>query len=218
LNTDPREATNEKERSVYYREIARRFFRQRGSPFSLSPRDLAVIARWEEMRIPLSIVLEGIDKAFDFKQRGPRRDKVYSLSYCDGQVRKLHDQYRDGRVGGERRIRPSGEKKMNPAAIILAFLESLPADLEPLRNPCLRALSLYDSGGGSEEEWERLDGEVEETIVALAGREDCEAAKNRASSESGTESREEQERISRTKLAKSMRKKHRIPYFSPFYY
>ncbi len=218
MNTHPREAADERERSVYYREIARRFFLHRGSPFSLSPQDLGLIASWEEMRIPLGVILEGIDRAFEFKQRGPRRAKARSLAFCEAQVRKLHDQVLDGRVGREKRTRPPGVKRLNPEEVILAFLETLAPHLEPLRKPCLRALSLYESGDGSEEEWERLDGEVEETIVGLAGREDREAAGKRASSESGNESREERERIARTMLAKSMRKRFRIPYLSPFYY
>jgi len=218
LNVDRQDAKNGDDRSAYYQQIARRFFQHRGAPFSLSPRDLVLIARWEDMRIPLGVVLEGIDKAFDLKRREPSPSKVRSLSFCDAQVLKLFAQVRDAGVGREKRGRPMNGKKKDPALIIRGFLESLPAELEPLRKPFLQALVLYESRSGSEEEWERLEEEAEDLIIASAGKEDRETVKKRVSAEFKAKSKEEFERIFKIKLAKFLREKYRIPYLSPFYY
>ena len=218
MNPDRQDEKIGSERSAYYQEIARRFLRHRGAPFSLSPQDLVLIARWEKMRIPLGVVLDGIDLAFELKRREPLRLKVRALSFCEARVLKLFGQVQDAMIGREKKGKPPKGGKKDPALIVRSFLNTLPAELEPMREPYLRALHLYDSGGGSEEEWERLEEDVENIIFASAGEEDRNAVEKLAAVEFKTKTRDDLERLFKIRLVKFLRGKYGIPYLSPFYY
>ena len=100
------------ERDRYFQEISRAFLARRGVPFFLSPKDLELIASWEEAGVPLAVVLEGIDRAFAPLPEGKRpRGKVLTMAYCQNQVRKLHDLRRDRRVGNPGRPPPAANAK-----------------------------------------------------------------------------------------------------------
>jgi hypothetical protein len=62
-------------RSGYYQTIGKFFIDLRGAPFFLSSKELAIISQWEEMDIPLRIVLEGIKESFERGEKG-RETKI----------------------------------------------------------------------------------------------------------------------------------------------
>lgn len=67
----------------YFTEIEEYFWKKRGIALLVSTLDWAVIDAWKQARIPLEIVLKGIDQAFEKhekRRRGSRR--VNSLAYC----------------------------------------------------------------------------------------------------------------------------------------
>ncbi len=80
--------------SGYYQEIARAFLGRRGGSFFLSPKDQATIAAWEEQRIPLRVVLEGIGRAFDTLKARGRGTKAISLVFCGREVEAVFAQHR----------------------------------------------------------------------------------------------------------------------------
>jgi len=85
--------------SGYYQTIAREFLRRRGAPLLLSPRDQAVIAAWEEKRVPLDVVLEGIGRTFDGLRIKGRGSRGVSLLFCERQVEAALAQHRDRSAG-----------------------------------------------------------------------------------------------------------------------
>lgn len=84
----------------YFTEIEDEFVRRRGSHFLVSPLDWSLIETWRQLEIPLSIVLRGINAAFDtYDQRPKRGQKVNSLLYCQQAVESLFQQFRESQVG-----------------------------------------------------------------------------------------------------------------------
>lgn len=89
------------EEEDYYAEVERHFVALRGSPLFITAKDWYVIHGWREKQIPLLIVKEGLDRAFE--KRKSRRP-VRQLSYCRQSVEAAYRRHREARLGG-----PSGE-------------------------------------------------------------------------------------------------------------
>lgn len=95
----------------YFTEIEAHFAFRRGTPFVLSGKDWALIRSWHEEGIPLAIVLEAVDDAFDSRERSGRKSPISSLSYCRHAVVDLWEERRAqlvGGVGSVPEIDPSG--------------------------------------------------------------------------------------------------------------
>lgn len=207
------------QRSEYYQSIARYFFKQRGAPFFLSSTELNLVEKWEQMEIPLPVVLEGIKRAFDNYMKKPgRRTKIQTLAYCENQVLTAFAQHRDRRVGGERKKIGRTEKKNRARTEIKKFLLTLPFQLGYLKEPYSRAQRLFSHSHVDEEELERIEGEVEELIWEHSLKEERERVKTDVRAEYKIEEGEEFLRILRIKLVKALRDRYKIPYISLFYY
>jgi hypothetical protein len=101
-----------KEKSFYFQEIARTFFGLRGAPFVLSSRDMVAISSWEEEGIPLRIVLEGIERAFEnYRKRAFRGRKIPSLSFCQPEILRTYAEFKDREVGRADKAEPREEKR-----------------------------------------------------------------------------------------------------------
>jgi hypothetical protein len=80
----------------YFARIERQFGLRRGGQLVLSPRDWQRIERWQEQGIPLTVVLQGINRAFDqFDAAGGRGRRINSLSYCEQQINDVWDETRE---------------------------------------------------------------------------------------------------------------------------
>lgn len=207
------------QRSEYYQSIARYFFKQRGAPFFLSSTELNLVEKWEQMEIPLPVVLEGIKRAFDNYMKKPgRRTRIQTLAYCENQVLTAFAQHQDRRVGGERKKTGRTEKKNRARTEIKKFLVTLPLQLGYLQEPYSRAQRLFSHSHVDEEELERIEGEVEELIWEHSLEEERERVKTDVRAEYKIEEGEEFSRILRIKLVKALRDRYKIPYISLFYY
>ena len=207
------------QRSEYYQSIARYFFKLRGAPFFLSSTELNLVEKWEKMEIPLFVVLEGIKRAFDNYMRKPgRKTKIQTLAYCENQVLNAFDQYRDRRVGGERKIRGRTEKKNQAKDEIKKFLDTLPGQIGYLKDAYSRAQRSLSHSHVDEEELERIEGEVEGLIWEHSSEEERERVETDVCSEYKIKEGEEFLRILRIKLVKALRDRYKIPHISLFYY
>jgi len=207
------------QRSEYYQSIARYFFKLRGAPFFLSSAELNRVEKWEKMEIPLFVVLEGIKRAFDNYMRKPgRKTKIQTLAYCENQILNAFDQYRDRRVGGERKIRGRTEKKNQAKDEIKKFLDTLPGQIGYLKGAYSRAQRLLSHSHVDEEELERIEGEVEGLIWEHSSEEERERVETDVRSEYKIKEGEEFLRILRIKLVKALRDRYKIPHISLFYY
>lgn len=186
------------ERQRYFRTIADRFIGLRGAPFSLSPADASLISAWESAGIPLDVVLEGIEDSFSLRPgRAHVPGKIRTLSFCRVSVERAFERFRERTVGGKRPpLETSAGRKAKAArTAVEEFLARRPPDLAAILPHFETALILLAADRPDPEALERLDDKIENGLLAFPGS-------------SG----------SQTARLKKLRKLHRIPYVSLFYY
>lgn len=94
----------------YFARIEEHFARRRGGPLLLSPTDWQLVERWHSEGVPLSVVLRGINRAFDrFRHSGRRSDRINSLRYCRQHVEESWEEYRESRASPRRDHDPALE-------------------------------------------------------------------------------------------------------------
>lgn len=206
--------------SGYYREIARAFLERRGGALFLSPKDQSAIAAWEEERIPLRIVLEGIGRTFDgLKARG-RGTKAVSLAFCDREIEAAFAQHRD-RAAGRRRTaadEPRSDKRDKARREIANALETLPAgDLEMARL-LQEALEALSPSRPDTAVLDRIEAEIEEALWAGAGPAEKAAAEAEAAKEPKGRKPAGSEDTLRRHVVMASRARHRLPHVSLHYY
>src|SRR4030042_4650969 len=204
--------------SQYYQTIAREFFRSRGAPFFLSPKDVGLIAHWEKLRVPLDAVLEGMEIAFENLRKGGRSAKSLNLGFCEYQVLKAFDRHAERKAGGARKPVSRDEKRNKLVREIERFLAAVPQGLEGLRVSFERALILVRTAEAGEQELERLDDEVDEALWRGASPEEKGELRRDAVTEFAGKRGLDLEEVVRTRLVKTRRDRHKVPYISLFYY
>ena len=214
---------NRSAQSGYYQEIARAFLKRRGGGLVLSPKDQATIAAWEEKRVPLDAVLEGIERAFDWLKTRGRATRTVPLSFCDRSVDAAFAQHRE-RAAGRRKIveaAPRAGKADKAGREVAQAIEGLdPADLE-MKRLLEEAKTLLAAAKPDEAALERIDTEIEallwtgstEAEKAAAAAETKKALKGR-SAVRGAESEETLRRL----VVKAVRARRRIPHVSLHFY
>ena len=217
MNQTPADAPEKK--STYYREVAKGFLDRRGAPFLLSARDLALIAEWEQRGVPLQVVLEGIERAFEGGGTGRHPSgKVMSLAFCGPQVEKAFARHKDRRAGAEVRVRPRAEKKERAASEGARFLASLPREAAELRPLFVRAAEVLAAAVPDEEALERIDAEVDEALVRTAPEGEKEDQAKRLRDEHPGRRMAVREAILAAALAKERRERFKVPYVALFHY
>jgi hypothetical protein len=203
----------------YYQQIAQAFFARRGAPYVLSSRDMVMIASWEETGIPLGVVLEGIERAFErSRPRLARGRKISSLSFCQTEIMKAYAGFRDRKVGRESKERSREEKRKKVKLEVRKFIQSLPAELEFLREAYREARAALSRENVVEDSLELLDEKVEKLIVRQAEAGDLGEIEKGVRADFPGRPAEEVREICRLLLVKRWREKYRIPYLSLFYY
>lgn len=208
----------ENSRSDYFQSIARYFFKQRGAPFFLSSKELDLVVLWEEMEIPLPVVLEGIKSSLEsYRQKPGKKDRIQSLAFCNNHVLRAFEQYRERKVGFKEWLGDRNKKKEQAKTEIKKFLEKIPPKITYLKKAYLRAQTILSQSYFNEEKLEQIEGEVEELLWQNAP--DGEKAKVKKEILAGYKFKEEEfKRIFKVKLVKVLRDKYKIPYISLYYY
>jgi hypothetical protein len=203
----------------YFQEIARHFLARRGAPFFLSARDLALVAAWDEAGIPLPVVLEGIERAFEnYRKSGPKKEKVLSLSFCERQVRRAFERFRERSVGGTRASGEKPERRAKVRSEAEKFLECVAPEAAFLKGIYLDALRELNDPDVPAEVLERLDDAAEERLWMSASASEREAAKSELRTAAETLPEADLERAAMRRVVKRLREKYRIPYLSFYYY
>lgn len=84
----------------YFSSIEEHFVRLRESPLLLSPKDWWLIQKWKEEGIPLSVVLQGLNRTFDkFKKGAQKRRKINSIAYCAQEVLSAWEEFKESLIG-----------------------------------------------------------------------------------------------------------------------
>jgi hypothetical protein len=206
-------------RSGYYQTIAKYFIELRGAPFILSSKELDIIRRWEEIGIPLRVVLEGIRGRFEKRSYGQGKRRR-PLDYCHPFVMRAFDLYKDRRIGQKKANAFKGEKERKKKILleIEKFLSDLPKELYPLR-PIYSKLHKELSGGNATDEvLEKAEETIERLIEENISTARTETITAEIISEFGKIGGDKFNHIFRIKALKAEREKHKIPHVSPFYY
>lgn len=204
--------------SLYFQTIAGFFLEQRGSPFFLSSKELDVIAAWEEMKIPVQVVLEGIRDCVAYHRTRPgRRNKIHSLVFCRPFVIRAFGDYKERKVGSGRKSSQEMDKKMKLKKAVERFLDSCPEEIRDISEVFSRVKEML-SGEVDEKNLETLEHQLERLLVKKTSDSVIERIRKEVIKE--FEDRKEQEhiRILELKIIKYMREKHKIPHISLYYY
>ena len=110
----------------YYLEIESHFASRRGTPFILNAKDWALMKKWFEEGIPLSVVIEAIDSVFEKNEASGRRKVISSLSYCRHAVKETWQERQDLYAGSGG---PAPEENVG------GLLEALAGDVERSETP-----------------------------------------------------------------------------------
>ena len=204
--------------SGYYQTIAREFLKRRGAPLLLSPRDQAVIAAWEEKRIPLDVVLEGIGRTFDGLRARARGTRGVSLAFCERQVEAALAQYRDRSAGRRNAAGPRPDKRDKARREVEKTRRGLPPDDREVARLLDAAIAVLAAPEPDEAVLERIDAEVEEVLWSRATDAERRAAEAEARKELRGRRSAGLEAAVRRKVVKAARAGRRIPHVSLFYY
>ena len=105
----------------YFLEIESHFAARRQTPFILNAKDWALMKKWFDDGIPLSVVIEAIDSVFEKNESSGRRKVISSLSYCRHAVKETWQDRQDLYAG-------SGDSA--PEENVGGLLEALAGDVE----------------------------------------------------------------------------------------
>jgi hypothetical protein len=173
----------------YFTEIEEYFWQKRGAHLLVSPLDWAIVETWQKAGIPLSVVLKGIDRAFDSyarSRRGASGRPLKTLSYCVDAVLEAAEEEREAAAGTGPAVSPAKkeEETFSSSALHGFFdrnLQSLSAAvakarvsgadlasrLEEARMRLAELLPLLDAPGGVDlEDLERRLTVIEERLTA----------------------------------------------------
>lgn len=211
---------NRSAQSGYYQEIARTFLTRRGGGLVLSPKDQATIAAWEEKRIPLDAVLEGIDRAFDWLKARGRPTRAIPLTFCDRAVEAAFAQHRERGAGRRKTVEtaPRVDRRDKARREISQALEALgPADAE-LKRLLEEALAQLAAAAPDEAALERIDAAIEALLWAVAT--ETEKGEAAAETKKGLKGRAAAglEEAVRRRAVMTARGRRRIPHVSLHYH
>mgnify|MGYP001293318743 CR=1 FL=1 len=206
---------DDKDRSGYYRTIARAFLERRGAPLLLSPRDQALVADWEARGIPLRIVLEAIGRAFEALWGRGRGTRGVSLAVCSRHVDEAFAQHRDRGAGGRAAAAaPRPDKRGRARREIEAALAGLPPEEVRAASLLREALAVLEAPGPDGSALERIDAEIEELLWSRATAAEKAAAEAEARRElRGRRTAGLPEAVRRS-VVRAARAARRIPYVS----
>lgn len=84
----------------YFTEIEEYFVRKRGKNLTVSPLDWCLIELWKENKIPLHVVMRGIDRSFESTQKTHKK-APRTLFYCHPAVMEVFEEHRQAALGGQ---------------------------------------------------------------------------------------------------------------------
>lgn len=210
---------SERERKEYFQSIARHFLKLRGAPLFLSSKELDLISRWEEMGIPLSVVIEGIDRAFEsFKSKPGQKAKIKALAFCELQVLRAFEQHRERKVGRRKQGLARDEKREQAKREVQKFLKTLTPPIAYLKEAYSRAQAVLSQPQIEEEELERIEEEIEALLWENSPEEEKNRVRRELSQKLKFKDEEELMTIFKIKLVKFLRDRYKIPYISLYYY
>lgn len=107
----------------YYAAVERHFVSLRGSPLFITPGEWHLIHRWKEQRIPLRVVIQALDQAF---QRKRSARPIKRLSYCRQTVEASFRRFREAMAGAsDPGVSSDSDRSSQVTSYLRELLESL---------------------------------------------------------------------------------------------
>ena len=154
----------------YFTEIEEFFVRQRGKNLLISPLDWCLIEVWKKYRIPLHIVLRGIERSFAATAAG-KRLPPRTLFYCHPAVMEAFEEYSQGRVGEVEQSSPA-EDELNSEAVntyLAHLVEALPQQGEVFSRARELLLGLQaEITACNRPDWREIDQSLEQIGTMIA--------------------------------------------------
>jgi len=186
------EPDDSEEQRAYFRTIEEIFVALRGAPLLLSPTDWHVARRWRRDGVPLDLVRDALEQAFEKRRERGATGRISSLRYCAPVVEAAWAHLRE-LTGPAERERGPARAELDINSRLAALAAALPETLAERPEWTARITALAALPGGSpavEERLADLDRElleaaraglkgptkravkeaVERTLAALAGR------------------------------------------------
>ncbi len=206
-------------RQDYYQKIARAFLKHQPSIFFIPPRDLELISEWEKLRLPLEVIIEGIERTFARRLTGRRKKHIYSLSQCEKEILRAYAQHQERLVGQQapQASRPA-EKAEKILGEIQSALKALPEELPAVRAILEEAIGALQADPPEEARLETLDEELDRTLWELTPEEEKRKALEAARLDYPGRPDSQLEEIQRTRIARDRRQHLRLPRLALFYY
>ena len=171
------------------------------------------------MGIPLAVVIEGIDRAFEsFKARPGQKAKIQTLAFCELQVLRAFEQHREREVGRGKKGLTRDEKREKAKREVQNFLKTLAPSINYLKEAYSRAQEILSQGQIDEEDLERIEEEIETLLWKNSTEEEKNKVRRELSQEIKFKDEDEFMTIFKVKLVKSLRDRYKIPYISLYYY
>jgi hypothetical protein len=205
-------------RQDYYQKIARTFLNHQTSMFFLPPRDLALIAEWEKLSLPLEVIIEGIERTFARQLSRKRKKKIFSLSLCEKEILKAYAQYQERLVGQVAPRIDRADKIEKVRREINNCLENLPLEFQLLKEYFAKALGVLNEKTPDDNRLEQLDEGIDETLWLLSSDQEKREILEEIKKDYPGKPENQLAEIQRTRLIKDKRQAHKIPYVSLYYY
>jgi len=205
-------------RQDYYQKIARTFLKHQTSMFFLPPRDLALIAEWEKLSLPLEAIIEGIERTFARQLSRKRKKKIFSLSLCEKEILKAYAQYQERLVGQVAPRIDRADKIEKVRREINNCLENLPLEFQLLKEYFAKALGVLNEKTPDDNRLEQLDEGIDETLWLLSSDQEKREILEEIKKDYPGKPENQLAEIQRTRLIKDKRQAHKIPYVSLYYY
>ena len=126
----------------FFTEVEEEFVRRRGTHLLISPIDWALVETWKNAGIPLHVVLNGINKAFDhYDARAVRFRKVNHLLYCQQAIEETYAEWSASQIGGPStdggaELLATSSGKRYPTTVtseeVVEYIDRLDADLRAI--------------------------------------------------------------------------------------
>jgi hypothetical protein len=117
-----------------FSEIEETFIRRRGKGLLLSPFDWALMEVWQEKKIPLHIVLRGIELVFDnYEKSASKKRSIKGLSFCREEVEVQFSEWQESQIGkaeDEENENIGESEDVFSREKIATYIESLIGDLK----------------------------------------------------------------------------------------
>jgi hypothetical protein len=181
---------------------------------------MVMLSSWEEKGIPLRVVLDGMERAFEKyrKRPGAGGRKISSLAFCESEILRAHAEHRDRGVGRPGKRESREEKRRRIKAQVQRFLLSMPPETAFVGEVYREALSVLSRKSAAEEALEQLDAKAEELISRHADAATRAEIEKQVRADFPGRPAEELRGLFLTELVRRWRERYRIPYVSLFYY